>query len=60
MLPRILGLLLALLFIVSPAGCVNTRSTAQAVPDSIIREPDNSVETHGEVGALYGASASRR
>jgi hypothetical protein len=39
------------------SGCANTKSTAQTDPNSILREPDNSPEVHGEVGALYGASA---
>jgi hypothetical protein len=43
----------ALLF----SGCANTKSTAQTETDSILREPENSSEVHGEVGALYGASA---
>jgi len=40
------------------SSCAGTKSTAQADPNSILREPDNSPEIHGEVGALYGASAS--
>jgi hypothetical protein len=38
------------------SGCA-TKQTAQADPNSIIREPDNSHEIHGEVGVMYGASA---
>jgi hypothetical protein len=41
----------ALLF----SGCANTKS-AQTEPDSILREPENSSEVHGEVGLMYGAS----
>jgi len=54
---RTVGHLLALLFIAFLAGCANTNSTAQADPNSIIRQPENSHEIHGEVGAMYGASA---
>jgi hypothetical protein len=42
----------ALLF----SGCANTKSAAQTEPDSILREPENSSEVHGEVGLMYGAS----
>jgi hypothetical protein len=41
----------ALLF----SGCANTKSAAHT--DSILREPENSSEVHGEVGVMYGASA---
>jgi len=54
---RIVSHLFVLLFIAFLAGCANTNSTAQADPDSIIRQPENSHEIHGEVGAMYGASA---
>jgi hypothetical protein len=39
------------------SGCANTKSTAQTEPDSILHEPENFSEVHGEVGAMYGASA---
>jgi len=54
---RTVGHLLALLFIAFLAGCANTNSTAQADPNSIIRQPENSHEIHGEVGAMYGTTA---
>jgi PBP1b-binding outer membrane lipoprotein LpoB len=54
MVLRILSFLL--LFMVFLAGCINTNSTA--VPDSVVRQPDDSTEVYGEVGAMYGASAS--
>jgi len=54
---RIVGHLLVLLFITFLVGCANTNSTAQADPNSIIRQPENFHEIHGEVGAMYGASA---
>jgi hypothetical protein len=46
-----------LLFTAFLAGCANTNSTAQADPNSIIRQPENSREIHGEVGVMYGATA---
>jgi len=49
---RIVGHLLVLLFIAFLAGCANTNSTAQADPNSIIRQSQNSHEIHGEVGAM--------
>jgi hypothetical protein len=38
------------------SGCA-TKQTAQVVPNSIIREPESDHEIHGEIGAMYGASA---
>jgi hypothetical protein len=55
MFARLLIILIAPLLLLS--SCAGTKSTAQADPNSILREPDNSPEIHGEVGALYGASA---
>ncbi len=57
MFARVLIILIASSVLLS--SCANANSTAQADPNSILREPDNSPEVHGEVGALYGASASR-
>jgi hypothetical protein len=57
MFARVLIILIAFSLLLS--SCAGTKSTAQADPNSILREPDNSPEVHGEVGALYGASASR-
>jgi ABC-type glycerol-3-phosphate transport system substrate-binding protein len=57
MFARLFIILIASLLLLS--GCAGTKSTAKADPNSILREPDNSPEVHGEVGALYGASASR-
>jgi hypothetical protein len=54
---QVFVLLIALLFIGFLAGCANTNSSAQADPNSIIREPENSHEVHGEVGVMYGATA---
>jgi hypothetical protein len=54
---RIFRHLLALLFIAFLAGCANQKQAAQVDANSIIREPDNSHEIHGEVGVMYGASA---
>jgi len=53
--PAFIILIASLLFL---SSCAGTKSTAQADPNSILREPDNSPEIHGEVGAVYGASAS--
>jgi ABC-type glycerol-3-phosphate transport system substrate-binding protein len=52
---RFIILIAALLLL---SSCAGTKSTAQADSNSILREPDNSPEIHGEVGTLYGASAS--
>jgi hypothetical protein len=38
------------------SGCA-TKQTAQADPNSIIREPESNHEIHGEVGMMYGGSA---
>jgi len=56
MFARTLIILIASLLLLS--SCAGTKSTAQADPNSILREPDNSPEVHGEVGAVYGSSAS--
>jgi len=56
MFARLFIILIASLLLLS--SCAGTKSTAQTDPNSILREPDNSPEIHGEVGALYGASAS--
>jgi uncharacterized protein YceK len=39
------------------SGCATTKPTAQADPNSIIREPESDHEVHGEVGMTHGASA---
>jgi len=49
--------LIALLSIALLAGCANPKQTQQSDSSSIIRQPDNSHEVHGEVGVMYGASA---
>ena len=54
MFARLFIILIASLLLLS--SCAGTKSTAQADPNSILREPDNSLEIHGEVGALYGSS----
>jgi len=40
-------------------GCANKKPAAQADSKSIIRQPEGDHEIHGEVGFMYGASASR-
>jgi uncharacterized membrane protein affecting hemolysin expression len=40
------------------AGCETTKDE-QADANSMIQEPSSGHEVHGEVGAMYGTSASR-
>ena len=39
------------------SGCADTKQAAQADSNSILREPENDHEVHGEVGAMYGHTA---
>jgi len=57
MLLRILAPLMALLSAALLAGCANQKQAQQSGPSSIIQEPGNSHEIHGEVGVMYGGSA---
>jgi hypothetical protein len=45
-----------LMAVVFFAGC-ETDKTAQSESNSIMQKPDSDREVHGEVGAMYGASA---
>lgn len=49
-------LLIALPIVALLANCETTKKD-EADTGSILREPDTGGETHGEVGAMYGASA---
>ena len=49
-------LIIVLLVVAVLTGC-ETPKKDQADRGSILREPDTSGETHGEVGVMYGASA---
>lgn len=51
--PFLLFVVLSFAFL---TGCESTKKD-QADGHSIIREPDKGGETHGEVSAMYGASA---
>jgi len=55
MLIRLLGA--AALSCALLSGCANTKQTAQTDSNSILRKADSGPEIHGEVGAMYGASA---
>jgi len=55
MLFRVTGLIV-LLTVAFLTGCETTKKD-QADAHSIISEPDKGSETHGEVRAMYGASA---
>jgi hypothetical protein len=41
------------------AGCETSKRQAQSDPNAIIQEPASDHEIHGEIGAMYGHSASR-
>ncbi len=57
MLARVFVPLMALLSAALLAGCANQKQVQQSDSSSVIREPENSHEVHGEVGVMYGASA---
>ncbi len=57
MLPRVFVALIAFLSIVLLAGCANQKQAQQSGPSSVIREPENSHEVHGQVGVMCGGSA---
>jgi hypothetical protein len=59
MLKRILTILVVFSSLTLLLSCANTKQTAQADSKSIIRQPESDHETHGEVGVMYGARASR-
>jgi len=40
-------------------GCADKNPAAQTDSKSMIQEPKSDHEIHGEIGAMYGASASR-
>jgi hypothetical protein len=50
----VVGLTASWLFL---SSCANTEQTAHSDSDSILREPESDHKIHGEVGAMYGASA---
>jgi len=54
---RVFVPLIALLSIALLAGCTIQKQAQQSSPSSIIPEPENSHEIHGEVGVMYGGSA---
>ncbi|PYK21143.1 MAG: hypothetical protein DME55_00180 [Verrucomicrobia bacterium] len=39
------------------SGCVDTKQTAQADSNSVLRQSESDHEVHGEVGVLYGHTA---
>jgi hypothetical protein len=41
------------------AGCETSKPQAQSEANSLIQEPASGHEIHGEIGAMYGQSASR-
>jgi hypothetical protein len=56
-MPRVFVPPIAFLSIVLLTACANQKQAQQSDSFSLIREPENPHEVHGEVGVMYGASA---
>ena len=54
---RLGSVLVVLVMVVTFFTCCETTNNEQADSNSIIRKTDSGHEVHGEVGAMYGASA---
>jgi len=54
---RLGSVLVVLVMVVTFFTCCETTNKEQADSNSIIRTTDSGHEVHGEVGAMYGASA---
>jgi hypothetical protein len=57
---RSLFLLFSVTCFVIFTGCTTSNPQAQSDPNTVIQERPRDHEIHGEIGAMYGQSASRR